>query len=61
MRGAIPPFQQSTFMAWCSVKKNHKENFTLSVNVSNFTPWSRVLEKLIITQLVKKFPSFYGT
>jgi hypothetical protein len=26
------------------------------------TPWSRViLEKLIVTQLVKKFPAFYGT
>jgi hypothetical protein len=26
------------------------------------TPWSRVLlEKLIVTQLVKKFPTFYGT
>ena len=27
-----------------------------------FTPWSRViLEKLIVSQLVKKFPAFYGT
>jgi hypothetical protein len=25
------------------------------------TPWSRVLEKLIGLQLVKKFPAFYGT
>jgi hypothetical protein len=26
------------------------------------TPWSRVcLEKLVVTQLVKKFPAFYGT
>jgi hypothetical protein len=26
------------------------------------TPWSRVLhEKLVVTQLVKKFPIFYGT
>jgi hypothetical protein len=26
------------------------------------TPWSRVfLEKLIVTQLVKKLPTFYGT
>jgi hypothetical protein len=23
--------------------------------------WSRVLEKLIVTQLVKKFPALYGT
>ena len=27
-----------------------------------FTPWSRVLlEKLTVSQLVKKFPAFYGT
>jgi hypothetical protein len=25
------------------------------------TPWSRVLEKLIVDQLVKKFPAFHGT
>jgi hypothetical protein len=25
------------------------------------TPWSRVLENLTVTQLVKKFPAFYGT
>jgi len=25
------------------------------------TPWSRVLEKMIVTQLVKKFTAFYGT
>jgi len=25
------------------------------------TPWSRVLQKLVVTQLVKKFPTFYGT
>jgi len=32
-------------------------------NLNNLlTPWSRVLlEKLIVTQLVKKFPTFYGT
>jgi len=28
----------------------------------NITPWSRVLlEELTVTQLVKKFPAFYGT
>ena len=26
-----------------------------------FTPWSRVLEKLIGSELVKKFLAFYGT
>jgi len=25
------------------------------------TPWSRDLEKLTVSQLVKKFPTFYGT
>jgi len=25
------------------------------------SPWSRVLEKLIVNQLVKKFPTFCGT
>jgi hypothetical protein len=29
---------------------------------TQLTPWNRVLlEKLIVTQLVKKFPAFYGT
>jgi hypothetical protein len=29
---------------------------------TQLTPWSRVhLEKLIVTQLVKKFTTFYGT
>jgi len=26
-----------------------------------FTPWSRILEKLTGSQLVKKLPAFYGT
>jgi hypothetical protein len=30
--------------------------------LTKVTPWSRVLvEKLIVTQLVKKFPTFYGS
>ena len=34
--------------------------FTLLTH--SLTPWSRVLlEKLTISQLVKKFPAFYGT
>jgi hypothetical protein len=29
---------------------------------NKLTPWSRaLLEKLIVTQIVKKFPVFYGT
>jgi len=29
MRGAIPPLPQYAFMAWCLVKKKHRDNFTL--------------------------------
>jgi hypothetical protein len=28
IRGAIPPFLQYAFMAWCSVKRKHRDNFT---------------------------------
>jgi hypothetical protein len=28
MRGAIPPLSQYAFMAWCSVKKKLRDNFT---------------------------------
>jgi hypothetical protein len=56
MRGAIPPLSQYVFMAWCLVK--HRDNFTLPL----LTLHGRVLlEKLIVTQLVKKFSAFYGT
>jgi len=34
----------------------------LTYLLTKFTPWSRVLlEKLTGSQLVKKFPAFYGT
>jgi len=29
MRGTILPLPQYAFMAWCSVKKKHRDNFTL--------------------------------
>jgi len=29
MRGAIPPLPHYDFMAWCSVKEEHRDNFTL--------------------------------
>jgi hypothetical protein len=33
-----------------------------SLSVIIITPWSRgLLEKLTVSQLVKKFPAFYGT
>jgi hypothetical protein len=40
---------QYIFMAWCLIK--HRDNFTFT-----YFP----LEKPIVTQLVKKFPAFYG-
>jgi hypothetical protein len=30
MCGAILPLPKYAFMAWCSVKKQHKDNFTLT-------------------------------
>jgi len=40
--------------------------FTISIKTNQLTnqltPWSKVLlERLLVTQLVKKFPAFYGT
>jgi hypothetical protein len=34
----------------------------ISIFVTELTPWCRVLlEKIIVVQLVKKYPAFYGT
>jgi hypothetical protein len=42
--------------------KGQGMGFPLSIRLLILTPWSRVLlEKLIVTQLVKKLPAFYGT
>jgi hypothetical protein len=30
MRGAIPPLTQYAFMAWCLVKRKHRDNFTFT-------------------------------
>jgi hypothetical protein len=30
MSGAIPPLPQNALMAWCSVKKKHRDNFTFT-------------------------------
>jgi hypothetical protein len=64
MRGAIPPLPQYAFMAWCSVKK-HRDNFLplpFTIVKIQLTPLTRVLlEKLVVTQLVNKFSTFYGT
>jgi hypothetical protein len=58
----IPPLHHYVFMAWWlmdtsrGVLVKHRDNFSFIV------PCSRVLlEKLMVTQLVKKFPAFYGT
>jgi hypothetical protein len=32
MLGAIPPLPQYAFMAWYSVKKEHRDNFTFAVD-----------------------------
>jgi hypothetical protein len=50
-------------MAWCLVK--HRDNFTFTFTfcaVERLTPWSRImLQKLMVAQLVKKFPAFRET
>jgi hypothetical protein len=67
MREAIPPLPQYAPMVLCSVKKKHRDNFTFTfTTVSQWfrmyfkqTPWSKILiEKLIVTQLVKNPPPF---
>jgi hypothetical protein len=35
MRGAIHPLPQYAFMAWCSVKKMNKDNFTFTLKKYN--------------------------
>jgi hypothetical protein len=32
MHEAIPPLPQYAFMAWCSVKKDHRDNFTFYIS-----------------------------
>jgi hypothetical protein len=50
------------------VPKSTGFEFEMSIEISKdidhqviITPWSRVLEELIVSQLVKKFPAHYGT
>ena len=62
---AIPTeLSRPTLSAWTrpfhlSAEVKSERNYTSTY--SKPTPWSRVLEKLTGFQLVKKFPSFYGT
>jgi hypothetical protein len=49
MSGAAPSTPPYIFMAWYLVKHSNL-----------LTPWCRTLfEKLIVTQLVKKYPAFF--
>jgi hypothetical protein len=58
MRGAIPPLPNTP--SWRVAQK--KAQGQLYVDYLRLTPWSRILlEKLLVGQLVKKFPSFYAT
>jgi len=43
MRGTIPPLPQYAFVAWCSVKKKHKDNFTTFIQ-SLFTELTYSME-----------------
>jgi hypothetical protein len=36
MNGAIPPLPKYAFMAWCSVKKKHRDNFTFTLRLKRF-------------------------
>jgi len=36
-------------------------NKNTNIHSNYLTSWNRVFEKLMVTQLVKKFPTFYGT
>jgi hypothetical protein len=37
MSGATPPLPQYVFMAWCSVKKEHRDNFTFTFTLDGWT------------------------
>ena len=55
MRGTIPPLLHKSSLYWRGWSN-------LNLNTCSFTPPSRVLlEKMTGSQLVKKFPAFYGT
>jgi hypothetical protein len=46
----------------CSKLFRNVDNFTYTVlnSEDSLNPWCIVVENLIVTQLVKKFPAFYG-
>ena len=66
LKSNILRFHTSLGIVWFQiVKRDIKKNIECNVTEHRtylLTPWSRVLlEKLIGSQLVKKFPAFYGT
>jgi hypothetical protein len=44
MSGAIPPLPYYAFMAWCSVKKKHRDNFTFTFTETQ----GKVLGQLLV-------------
>jgi hypothetical protein len=47
-------------LRWTGASRRYYLNY--ATRLALLTPWSRVvLEKLTVTHLLKKFPSFYGT
>jgi len=36
MSGTVTPLPQYVFMAWCSVKKTHRGNFTFTLPLFNY-------------------------
>jgi hypothetical protein len=57
-QGSLPCSQQPATGPYLS----HESNPHITKLTNQPTTWSRVLpDKLSVTQLVKKFPAFYGT
>jgi hypothetical protein len=46
----------------CEKRHEYDSGCTVTlIIIPKLTPWRRVLEKLISSQLLKKYPAFYGT
>jgi hypothetical protein len=64
----LPVHGRSSFLSGHALRPSHLflfshvSNSPGSLNCFHPTPWTRVfLEQLTVSQLVKKFPTFYGT
>jgi len=53
MSGAIPPFPQYTFMAWCSVKKKYRDNFTFTFTFGRMMKWREVGGDCIMRSFIR--------